>query len=105
MDHFYRFSEKESSNAMSQDTIGFKLEYLEAQSNLRFSLDLVTARLELPGKNSDDHNSGDVLACNIRATTCFRTASGSDQIIFHLRFFHLLFDGREAAPYSESHRL
>ena len=50
MDHFYRFSEKVSSNAMSQDAIGFKLEYLEAQSNLRFSLDLVTARLEPPGE-------------------------------------------------------
>ena len=46
MDHFYRFSEKESSNAMSQDAIGFKLEYLEEQSNLRFSLDLVATRLE-----------------------------------------------------------
>ena len=46
MDHFYRFSEKESSYAMSQGAIDFKLEYLEAQSNLRFSLDLVTTRLE-----------------------------------------------------------
>ena len=50
MDHFYRFSEKESSYAMSQGAIDFKLEYLEAQSNLRFSLDLVTARLEPPGE-------------------------------------------------------
>ena len=69
MDHFYRFSEKESSNAMSQDAIGFKLEYLEEQSNLRFSLDLVTTHIDTPKKNSDDQNSGDVLACNIRATT------------------------------------
>ncbi len=50
MDHFYRFSEKESSHALSQDAISFKLEYLEEQSNLRFSLDLVTTRLELSGK-------------------------------------------------------
>ena len=69
MDHFYRFSEKVSSNAMSQDAIGFKLEYLEEQSNLRFSLDLVTTHIDTPKKNSDDQNSGDVLACNIRATT------------------------------------
>ena len=69
MDHFYRFSEKESSNAMSQNAIGFKLEYLEEQSNLRFSLDLVTARLETSWKGFDDQNFGDVLACNIRATT------------------------------------
>ena len=46
MDRFYRFSEKESSNAMSQDAIDFKLEYLEEQSNLRVSLDLVNTRLE-----------------------------------------------------------
>ena len=54
---------------MSQDAIGFKLEYLEEQSNLRFSLDLVTTHIDTPKKNSDDQNSGDVLACNIRATT------------------------------------
>ena len=82
---------------MSQDAISFKLEYLEEQSNLRFSLDLVTTHIDTPKKNSDDQNSGDVLACNLRATTCFSTASGSDRIIFHLSFdiFHLLFGGRE----------
>jgi len=31
---------------MSQAAIDFKLEYLEEQSNLRISLDLVTTRLE-----------------------------------------------------------
>jgi len=46
MDHFYRFSEKESCDAMSQAAIGCKLEYLGEQSNLRFSLDLVAPRLE-----------------------------------------------------------
>ena len=54
---------------MSQDAISFKLEYLEEQSNLRFSLDLVTTHIDTPKKNSDDQNFGDVLACNIRATT------------------------------------
>jgi len=54
---------------MSQDAISFKLEYLEEQSNLRISLDLVTTRLKFPEKNFDDRNFGDVLACNLRATT------------------------------------
>ena len=54
MDHFYRFSEKESSDAISQLAIGFKLEYLEEQSNLRFSLDLVTTHIDTPKKNSDE---------------------------------------------------
>ena len=48
MDHFYRFSEKESSNAMSQGAIDFKLEYLEERSNLPVSLDLVTTGIEAP---------------------------------------------------------
>ena len=69
MDHFYRFSEKESANAMSKNAIGIKLEYLEEQSNLRFSLDLVSTCPETSLKNSDDQDFGDVLACNIRATT------------------------------------
>ncbi len=54
---------------MSKNAIGIKLEYLEEQSNLRFSLDLVSTCPETSLKNSDDQDFGDVLACNIRATT------------------------------------